>query len=197
MSSTVRTLARVAAFARSVRPDVPAVDRALAALRQVLARAEVPYVIIGGVAVLHHGYARTTRDIDVLVRPTDAALLEPALRAAGFERIAGRRWRHGNDGAELDLVLAGAPIPPAARGTFPDPLAVPRSAREGDIADLPPLVALKLASRRHQDVADVVSLLKLLDEGEYLHLEGAVPGQVRALLAELRRDAVDERDGGG
>ena len=68
-----------------------------------------------------------------------------------------------------------------------------RSSREGDIVDLPPLLELKLAAARHQDLADVVGLLRDLDEVAYNHVEAAIDVSLRARLAALRQDAMEER----
>jgi hypothetical protein len=46
---------------------------------ELLARAQVPYLIIGGHAVNFHGYVRTTEDADIIFRRTtasEAALLQ-------------------------------------------------------------------------------------------------------------------------
>lgn len=48
-------------------PDVPAILRTLIKHR-------VSFVVIGGVAVAHHGYVRTTKDIDIMPGPSDANL---------------------------------------------------------------------------------------------------------------------------
>ncbi|MDO8506268.1 MAG: hypothetical protein Q7S41_01520 [Candidatus Limnocylindria bacterium] len=48
-------------------PDVPAILRTLIKHR-------VSFVVIGGVAVAHHGYVRTTKDIDIMAEPSDANL---------------------------------------------------------------------------------------------------------------------------
>ena len=50
------------------------------AILHVLARAGVPFVIIGGHAVTFHGYVRTTEDTDVVFRRTPAA--ETSLQGA-------------------------------------------------------------------------------------------------------------------
>ena len=47
---------------------------------ELLARAQVPFVIIGGHAVNFHGYVRTTEDADVVFQRTAAS--EPALLQA-------------------------------------------------------------------------------------------------------------------
>jgi hypothetical protein len=41
---------------------------------EILARREIAFVVIGGVAVAHHGYMRSTKDVDIVPEPTDANL---------------------------------------------------------------------------------------------------------------------------
>lgn len=193
METTELALERVLAFGRAVKPDLPAVDSALVALRDLLASAGTAYVVVGGVAVVHHGYVRTTRDIDLIVEASDGSRLESILGGAGFERLRVNRWRHQASGVEVDLLFAGDPIPPAAKRRYPAPGAVARSPREGDIVDLPPLLELKLAAARHQDLADVVGLLGELDQVAYNNVEAAVEVSLRPQLAALRQDAMEER----
>ena len=49
-------------------PDVPA-------LLSVLVRHEVAFVVIGGIAVAHHGFPRATKDLDIVPRPDRDNLL--------------------------------------------------------------------------------------------------------------------------
>lgn len=46
----------------------------------------VEYLVVGGYAVIHHGYVRTTGDIDIWVarNPGNATKLEKAVRELGF-----------------------------------------------------------------------------------------------------------------
>lgn len=61
------------------------------------------------------------------------------------------------------------------------------------MVSLDALVRLKLLADRHQDRADVVALLKRLDEQAYLDLGAALkPVELRHRLSELRRDALEE-----
>jgi hypothetical protein len=46
----------------------------IAAILATLARHEVDYVVIGGVAVAHHGYVRATKDVDVVPGPSEENL---------------------------------------------------------------------------------------------------------------------------
>jgi hypothetical protein len=192
VETTELALERVLAFGRAVKPDLPAVDSALAALRDLLANAGMAYVVVGGVAVVHHGYVRTTRDIDLIVERSEGTRLEPLLGAGGFERQRANRWRHGTSGVEVDLLFAGDPIPPRSQRRYPAPEAVKRSSRERDIVDLPQLLELKLAAARHQDLADVVGLLQGLDEVAYNQVEAAIDASLRSQLAALRQDAMEE-----
>jgi hypothetical protein len=47
----------------------------VAAILEVLVRHEVDFVVIGGVAVAHHGFVRATRDVDVIPHPARANLV--------------------------------------------------------------------------------------------------------------------------
>jgi len=56
-------------------------------LLECLTDAEVDFIIIGGYSVIFHGYARTTGDIDIWLKPdnTNKAKLLQALRWYGIE----------------------------------------------------------------------------------------------------------------
>ena len=198
MESTAVALAGATAFARAMRPDLPLVDQGLTALRRLLAEAGVVHALVGGVAVVHHGYVRATRDLDLLLARADVERLEPLLARHGFERVAANRLRHPASGVDVDLLFAGEPRPRTGAPPYPSPLDLGRSAREPDVVDLPALFELKLTAARHQDLADVVALLKGLDEASYLAIESGLRPELRAELLRLRRDALDELalDGG-
>jgi predicted nucleotidyltransferase len=55
-------------------------------LLSALASNEVEYLVVGGYAVIHHGYVRTTGDLDIWVglNTDNAAKLEQSLRSLGF-----------------------------------------------------------------------------------------------------------------
>jgi predicted nucleotidyltransferase len=52
------------------------------AIARVLNTAKVPFIIVGGVAVLHHGYGRMTQDLDLVIR------MEHAIIIRAFEALA-------------------------------------------------------------------------------------------------------------
>ncbi len=188
-----------------MEPTLPAVDLALPALRALLDAAGVAYRLVGGVAVVHHGYARTTRDVDVLLDPTADARLAPLLTGHGFARESRTRLRHLATGVSVDLLLAGDARPRAGRPPYPAPQDVPASDRDGTVIGLAALLEMKLHAGRHQDQADIVALLKPRSEAEsdreerealareeYTTLEAALPAALRPEFHALWCDAREE-----
>jgi hypothetical protein len=55
----------------------------LHAVCATLGRAQIRYAICGGVAVTIHGATRSTKDIDILIAPTDVDKALDAVRAIG------------------------------------------------------------------------------------------------------------------
>src|SRR5258708_6527651 len=121
VDATADVLARLCRFARDVNPDLPPVDRALGPLRALLEETGVAFKFVGGVAVVHHGYARTTEDLDVLLESDGPARLGPSLASHGFEAVGEHRLRHILTGVRVDLLVAGSPMPRAGSGTYPSP----------------------------------------------------------------------------
>lgn len=130
-----------------------------------LARAGADFVVVGGHAVAFHGHPRATKDIDVLVRPTqeNAARVYRALAAFGAPTSAFAVTQ--DDFATYDGVLQLG-VPPRRAdilnridgATFDD--AVAEGARfelEGYTVPVIGLHAL-LAAGRPQDLADVAAL---------------------------------------
>lgn len=72
MDATTQALSGVLDLAQEMSGDVDRVDAALPPLRRLLAAAGMTFRLVGGVAVVHHGYVRTTRDVDVLLPPEAA-----------------------------------------------------------------------------------------------------------------------------
>lgn len=175
-----------------MNPDLPPVDMALGAVRALLVDAGAKFKLVGGVAVVHHGYARTTVDVDVLLERDGPARLRPSLGSHGFQEEGQLRLRHVPTGVRVDLLVAGMPMPRPGSGVYPSPDALRPSPRDPSIVGLSGLFLLKLRARRHQDLADVVALLKALDDVRYTEVEAEVDADVRPALADLRRDALEE-----
>ena len=107
VDATADVLARLRRFAGAMNPDLPPVDVALGAVRALLEDAGMDFKFVGGVAVVHHGYARTTEDIDVLLENDGPARLRSSLASHGFEAVGELRLRHLPTGVRVDLLVAG------------------------------------------------------------------------------------------
>jgi len=171
---------------------VSPVDLALPATRALLLASGAPFRIVGGIAVVHHGYARTTDDIDVLAHASLVAALPSHVAAHGFVVESRSRLRHAKSGVRVDLLFAGEPLPRTGAGVYPAPEACATSPTDPTVIGLDALLDLKVRAHRHRDLADVVELLKRVDEPRYLELEAAMRPDLRPELAELRRDALEE-----
>ena len=134
------------------------------------AAAGVPYALAGGVALAVHGVPRATIDIDVLIPPEQAERALELAAGLGFSVVAlpmrfadGTEVRRatriaGEDALTLDLLLAGPHLASAWNGrqtvdTERGPVVV--VSREG-------LIAMKAASGRPQDLADIERLRELV-----------------------------------
>ena len=188
--SLVETMFEIRRFAQAMSPSLPPIDLALPRLRELLEAAGVPYRLVGGVAVVHHGYERSTRDLDVLI-PADAEI-DPLLATHGFVRDSRTRLRHVASGVPIDLLIAGDPCPRPGQPAYPEPDDVAPSPRDPGVIGLAGLVTLKLRAGRLQDKADVVALLKHLSESELIELGAGVDSSQRSELARLWDDAQQE-----
>jgi len=183
------TISRIQRFARAMSLAIPSVETTLPALLELLRAAGRPFRIVGGLAVIHHGYVRATCDIDVLV--TREHGLDPLLEYYGFERVGPARLRHLS-GTPIDLLIAGTPSPRAGEAAWPEPATLEASPDAPEVVGLEGLVSLKLAARRAQDRADLVALLKQLPEGRYLEVEASLPPERRRAFCDLREEALEE-----
>jgi hypothetical protein len=130
-------------------------------LARVCREARAEPLIIGGLAVNHHGYARFTADVDLLVSKEDAG---PLLRQ--FRKEHG--WRRHHEGFKhtvldvgVDICVEGERTSPRSTETFPNPADLHSLAVFPlPVPDLSDLIALKVMSGRTRDDADVVELLK-------------------------------------
>jgi hypothetical protein len=119
-------------------------------------------------------------------------LSDEHLAAHGFCRLSRARLQHVGSGVRVDLLISHDPIPRRDGVTYPAPGAIESSPRDPDFLGLAPLLELKLWRGRYQDRADVVALLKRIDEGRCLPLEAGMPTRLGPELAQLRRDVLEE-----
>jgi len=152
---------------------------------QALHDAEVRYIVVGGLAVLLHGHARLTADIDIVIdlEPSPARRAIGALLALGlkarppvdpydFAKPAVREewireknmtvfsfWDPGNPLREVDLFSR---YPLDFEQLWHRSVVVPLGATSVRIASLPDLITMKKAAGRPQDLEDVSALSKLV-----------------------------------
>jgi hypothetical protein len=130
-------------------------------LARLCREARVQPVVIGGLAVNHHGYMRVTADVDILVSREDAVPLYRRLRSEpGWRRYA-EGFKNTVVDVGLDICVEGERTAPGSAEEFPDP----NDLRTLPVKPLPvlslsELIALKVMSARARDDADVVELLK-------------------------------------
>jgi hypothetical protein len=131
----------------------------------------IPYVVIGGMALTAHGYARMTEDIDVLVTRPHLKAIHAALVGLGYKREfhGAKNIRDTSTLVKIEFVLTGD-FPGSGRAqpiSFPDPSDTDPVEHDGvKFIGLARLVELKLASGmtggadRAKDLVDVQHLIK-------------------------------------
>jgi hypothetical protein len=145
------------------------VHQAATALAKRLADAQIPYAIVGAMALGAHGYERATSDVDLLVTADGLAKFKALNLGRGYvEKFAGSKGlRDAENDVNIDVLIAGD-FPGDGRPkpvSFPDPSGAAIEGERFRILSLPKLVELKLASgmtapHRLKDLADVLELIK-------------------------------------
>lgn len=147
------------------------VHRALREITKRLRDLGVDYAVAGGMALVAHGYDRTTVDVDILVTPQGLKTIHDSLEGLGYvPPFAGsKQLRDTQTGVRIEFIVTGQfpgdgkPKPVA----FPDPAAASVEIDGIRYVDLPTLLELKLASGmtnpgRLRDLADVQELIRVL-----------------------------------
>ena len=165
--------ARVAARCRAARAvvflTVNLVDE-LRAVTRALREAGVAYAVCGGIAVTIHGATRTTKDIDVLIAPSDLDRAVTAVRSIGFEYAAlpmtfdagtsrERNVRrisklHEGEHMILDVIVADASLADA----LDDRVDVDLPDGRLTVVSRATLIRMKRLAGRAQDLADIEAL---------------------------------------
>ncbi len=170
------------------------VHKTMRRLVKRLEKANIPYAVIGGMAVNAHGHRRTTGDLDVLLTAEGFALFREKFVPKNYETVPkrARRFVDQKNAIIVDILVTGLfpgngkPGPIA----FPDPTEVSETVNEIKVANLVTLLQLKLAARRYQDFADVVNLIKVhdLDESFQDRLHPSLHRDYIECLEEKRRE---------
>ena len=130
-------------------------------LAKISRELKIKPVVIGGLAVNHHGYLRVTVNVDLLLSKEDAVRLHRRLKEElGWKRY-GEGFRNLNLGVAVDFCVEGGVTSPSWREVFPPPKEV-KTLRVSPlpIPALDELVLLKAKSGRLKDDGDLGELLK-------------------------------------
>lgn len=165
-------------------------------LHELLAEGQLPYAIVGGVAVCLHGYRRNTVDLDVLIRPDDSGSFRKMLESGKFAWNAESKEFRNESGIAVQVVLAAAEEGPGQEARFPDPNdAGAVTIIEGlPVLTLAELIQSKIACgmgnlrRTHKDFADVVELIAIHElDGSFARcLHKSVRKEFRQLVKRVR-----------
>lgn len=159
-----------------------------------LEKANIPYAVVGGMAVNAHRHHRTTDDLDILLTAEGFARFRQIFIGQSVDTIPGRQRRFvdRNNAVTLDILVTGMYPGSGKPGpiAYPDPSSVRERIDNIEVVNLPTLIQLKLAARRYQDFADVVSLIRAhqLDESFADRLHPSVRSDYIECLEENRRE---------
>ena len=163
----------------------------------------IPYAVADGMALVAHGYRRTTVEVDVLLSPDSLPHVHAELEGRGYlPPFAGSKdLRDTQTGVRIEFLLAGQfpgdgePKPIA----FPDPSTSAVTIDGISFLALERLIELKLASGmthpgRIKDLADVQELIRVLRLDATF--ASRLHAYVRPKYAELLAAIVPERGSG-
>jgi len=147
------------------------VNQTLQAITKHLRQLQIPHCVAGGMALVAHGYDRTTIDIDLIVTEEGLAAIHRNLEGHGYlpPFEGSRNLRDTATQVRIEFLVTGK-FPGDGK---PKPVAFPDPATEGleiggiRYLSLPTLIELKIASgmsapHRLKDLADVQELIRVL-----------------------------------
>ncbi len=146
-------------------------NKTLAQLTGDLKEHGIDYMVIGAVALMAHGYARFSEDIDLVLTPEGLEAFHRELIGLGYVPAfpgAKKRLRSTKDGVSIDVMTTGE-YPGDGK---PKPVSIPEPSKASieidgiQIVTFEKLIELKLASGmtapdRLKDLADVQELIKI------------------------------------
>ncbi|MBI3461530.1 MAG: hypothetical protein HY000_00500 [Planctomycetes bacterium] len=170
------------------------VHRTFGRITSRLQKANIPYAIVGAMALAAHHYRRATTDVDILLTPEGFEEFQKRLVPKQYGRVRGRKRRFVDrvNAIGIDILVTGL-FPGTGK---PGPIAYPHPDDVSELVDDKPvvnlrtLVELKLAARRWRDFADVVELIRFndLDESFAQKLHPSVRSDYIECLEEKRRE---------
>ena len=147
-----------------------AVHETLRRITKRLNELQIPYAVVGGMAMFAHGFRRFTEDVDLLVTREAMNEILQKLEGLGYVQPPGTstKLRDTQSGVRIEfLITGGFPGDGKAKPvSFPDPRRVSVEMDGIRYVGLPTLVELKLASgtaaHRVKDIGDVQELIRVL-----------------------------------
>lgn len=149
------------------------VHQTLTEITRRLTELGIPHAVVGGMALVAHGYLRTTVDVDLLVTPEGLRAIHEKLEGTGYVPPfeGSKNLRDTRTGVRIEFIVTGQ-FPGDGK---PKPVSFPDPAEASVIdemdgvryVNLPTLIELKLASGmtnpgRLRDLADVQELIRVL-----------------------------------
>ena len=106
-------LERLVAAVKGQEERQSKISKALATLRTLSRKEGIPLAIVGGLAAIHHGYERFTKDIDIVVESRNLEILTRVAPDYGIKII----WKDREGWHKLDF--EGVPIDVVPEGRRP------------------------------------------------------------------------------
>lgn len=198
-------LERLVAAVKGTGESESKFSKALSTLKALARKEDIPLAIVGGLAAIHHGYERFTKDIDIVVHGSHLEILARVAPQYGIKVI----WKDPDgwhklqcEGVPIDVVPEGRKPRKDAPTTIPAPHQL--GIREGaDYANITGWMETKLGSYRVQDQADVVQVMKATRAPILTRIRKHL-GKVHAvyvrrfdeLLATAKEEQAEERERG-
>jgi hypothetical protein len=179
--------------------------KALATLQALSRKEGIPLAIVGGLAAIHHGYERFTKDIDVVVQSGDLDILTRVAPATGL-KLSGMTRKGGTN-----CNAKGSPLMSFPRVASPETTRLPSSpapsnwgGREGaGYAGIAGWMETKVGSYRVQDRADSVQVIKATTSATLLRIRRRLGkahaiylGRFDELLEAAKEEKEQERERG-
>lgn len=200
------TLERLVAAVKGHELQESKFGRALATLEILAHKEGIPIAIVGGLAAIHHGYERFTKDIDIVVRSSNLDVLDRVAPHYGIKVI----WKDPEgwhkfqfEGVSIDVVPEGRKPRKDAPTAIPSPehLGVRKGAGYAKLAGW---METKLGSYSVQDQADVVQIIKVTSAATLRRIRKLLENvhatylqRFDGLLAAAKAEKEQERERGG
>lgn len=166
---------------------------------QVLADAEIPHSVCGGVAVCLHGYQRNTTDVDLIIERERANDVRQILESAGLQWDDVNMEFRTAAGIVVQFLMTGDRAGKDSEVRLPPPTGeLNVETIEGlPVLRLSRLIEIKIACgaenvrRMHKDFADVVELIAIrkLDGTFAKHLHKSVRDIYRKLVQNAQGES--------